>query len=55
MNDLSGEELKVVFQLCQPNSKGLISLAKLQNLLDQHTNQLHGDNPASNKVTTIIR
>jgi hypothetical protein len=54
MNDLSGEELKAVFQLCQPNAKGLISLAKLQNLLDQHTNQLNGEiNSINHKVIQV--
>ncbi len=53
MNDLSGDELKAVFQLCQPNAKGLISLSKLQNLFDQHTNQLNGDPSINNKVNHL--
>ena len=53
MNHLGGEEeLRVVFQLCQPNPDGLISLSKLQLLLDQHTNQLHGNSQQSNVVRT---
>jgi len=38
MNALDGEQLRLVFQLCQPNDANLISLNRLQNLLDQHTN-----------------
>ena len=36
MNSLSGDELQTVFQLCQPNESGLISLSKLQKLFEQH-------------------
>ena len=50
MNNLSGEDLKAVFQLCQPNSQGLISLSKLQNMLDHHTNQLQVEKSIDNKV-----
>ena len=30
------QELRTVFQMCQPNSEGLISLKKLQDLFRQH-------------------
>ena len=50
MNHLGGEELRVVFQLCQPNAEGLISLSKLQLLLDQYTNDLHGNGQQGNVV-----
>lgn len=30
------DELKTVFQLCDPNDDGLISLRKLQELFQQH-------------------
>ncbi len=38
MNALDGDQLRLVFQLCQPNAANLISLHQLQSLLDQHAN-----------------
>ena len=33
----TSEDLRAVFELCEPNSEGLISLRKLQELFQQHS------------------
>ena len=46
--DANFGDLKAVFELCEPNSDGLISLRKLQELFQQH-------NPDQNTVRQFFQ